>query len=516
MGRQIHAQLRNTNRPEEKRKEFQGKELVTRKLRIKGSGKEFTGIIPKNAGVEKAIEMIAEQNGGEVKKRYYEEMGAYEITEICIEDQLITKDKTGGIHWFIDDNKIPVAVDKEGRIAFLNGEEVSIDKSEIISVGLESSTADPKTLKDLRGNRQKVESAHATAREKEVDIENSEVILFDKETGELSPMQKTTEAESFDYGEISMEKIFVSQISAVENNSAPVYETDNNMLGEIFFSYIEIVNAKESILDRISFVAEPVEEIIRQEVSTVEPAAEQTSMLSAESFSVPMTKVDYTSQSEITTDIYTIPKRKEVFPPPVQYFQIPKPKGIRVPKKEPKRRPKPKLINYTPKIEKIGRQELKKPEKYPPQIETTITESPKYKIKHENLISKSPKIKTRKRKARKKKRRKRKTAEHIRKTISKIKKTKKRIQKLLKPKKPIRKKVKTKVTTIKIKERARKKKKKKIGKKTKKRKQEPKISIKKEKIKKRKVRGKKKKTNSRKKLLKRKKKIVKYLLTGYF
>jgi len=489
MAGQIHAQTRESNRSDEKRK-FQGKQLVTRKLKIKGSGKEFTGLIPGNVGVEKAIEMIAEQNGGEVKKKYYEEMGAYEITEIRIDDQLITKDKSGGIHWFIDDNKIPVAVDNEGRIAFLNGEEVSINNNEIISIGLESSTADPKTLKDLRGDRQKIESAHATTRDKEVDIENSEIILFDKETGELTPMCTCQEAESFDYGEISMEKIFVSQITAVENNTMPVFETNDKGFGEVFFSYIEIVDAKENILDRIGFVAEPVEEIVRQEVVSVESAVEQTSSPSAESFSSPITNMNYTSQADVTTEVYTIPKRKDILPLPQQYFKIPKAENIKPAKEKPKK--KLKLINYSPKIEKIEKQEVKA-ERYPPRIETQKIEVIRQKIKYEKQEIKPKKAKTKI----KRKRKKRRVIEIVRKTTSKIKKIKQKIQKLieqkeLKRKKIVQKKIKVETTRKKI-----------VSKKPK---IKPKVKIKAKKI-----------TKTKKKpKIKLKKKIEKHLHNSYF
>ncbi len=492
MAGQIHAQVRESNRSDEKR--FQGRELVTRKLKIKGSGKEFTGLIPSNVGVEKAIEMIASQNGGEVKKKYYEEMGAYEITEIRIDDQLITKDKSGGIHWFIDDNKIPIAVDKEGGVVFLNGEEVSIEKNETISIGLESSTADPKTLKDLRGDRQKVESAHAASRDKEVDIENSEIILFDKETGELTPMCACQEAEAFDYGEISMEKIFVSQITAVENNTMPVFETNDKGFGEIFFSYIEIVDVKESILDRISFVAEPVEETARQEAVGIESAIEQTCSPPAENFSAPIT-MNYTSP-DVTTEVYMIPKRKDILPPAPGYFKIPGAENTKPVKEKPKK--KLKLINYSPKIEKIEKYEAKKPEKYPPRIEIRKTEFDVQKIGYEKPKIKPTKVKTKTPRA-KRKRKKRRAIEIVRKTASKIKKTRQRIQKLIKVKrkKMVQEKIKIKKTEKKTKTG--------ISKKPK-TKQEIKIKAKKEKIIKKKKKPK----------IKLKKKIKKHILSSYF
>lgn len=433
MGRQIHAQTRNTNRPELKRKEFQSKKLVTQVLRIKGSGKEFSALVPGNASVDEAIEAIARQNNGNVKKKYYKEMNAYEIIEISIGDQLITKDKTGGIHWFIDDNKIPIAVDDKGNIeGFLNGKEAKVGRN-VISIGLESSTADPKRIDELKGIRRSVEGAHTGERDKEPDLKHNEIILFDKETGELSPMCPCQEAESFDYREISMERIFVSEISAVENKQNPVLEKcfDERLekgMGEVFYSYIEIIDAKDSIIDRITVVSEPVEIPV---VGTIGAAEDLVSP--DEGFSSPVTETDYTAQPIMIEPIPAAPKLR-VLPPVPEYFQNKKQvKNSEEIKLQKLKAVKQKLFRYPPKIEKIETAKIKRTESYA--VPAPVAEIPGKKTKIRKMDNK-PKARAKKmpkKKVPKKRKRKRKKAIGLaKKTSVKIKKIKAKIRELVK------------------------------------------------------------------------------------
>ena len=428
MGRQIHAQTRNTNRLDEKR--FRGKRLVTQVLKIKGSGKEFSALVPENASVDEAIEAIARQNDGKVEKRYYREMGAYEITEIRIGDQLITKDKTGGIHWFIDDNKIPIAVDGEGNIeGFLNGEEAKVGRN-VISIGLESSTADPKSIEELQGNMRRVESAHAGEREKDPDLKDSEIILFDKETGELTPMCPCQEAESFDYSEISMEKIFVSEISAVENKN-PVFENcPEKGMGEIFYSYIEIIDAKESIVDRVTLVSEPVEMPVAASVGA-EQVIEQTTN---EEFSTSVSDAEYIVQPIMVDPAPATPKPRDSLLRSPDYFQDkPMIKKHEETKGQKIRIERTKLFRYPPKIEKIEITEVKKTETYSKCA--TAVEMPAKEFKVQRLDGRFKTRSKTKRTPGKKKRKRRKVAEITKKTSVKIKKVKAEIEKLIKKRK---------------------------------------------------------------------------------
>lgn len=251
---QFHAQAKQTNRPDERRGEFQKRKLETAILRIRGSGREFTGLVPEDAGINKRIETIVKQNGGKIKKRYHEEMSTWEITEIRIGDQLLTKNSEVGIHWGIDGGKIPIMVDKNNKIrGFLNGEEV---KSKEISVWSECSTADPKSIEELQGNRREVAGAHVASREKDPDLKNSEIILFDRETGELTPFSEHNGAESFDW-DIKMEKLLMPQTLPTEKHySHKMFDGFSPEMsgGGFYHTYIEIMDSKESLTDRITVI----------------------------------------------------------------------------------------------------------------------------------------------------------------------------------------------------------------------------------------------------------------------
>lgn len=265
----VHAQTRQTNRPNERRENFQKRKLETVVLKIKGSGREFTGLVPENAGVNERIERIVKQNGGEIKKKYYDEMGTHQITEISIGDQLLTK-----IHWGIEGGKIPIAVDKEGNIkGFLNGEEI---KSTKIDLWEEESTMDPKRIKDLKGNMRKVEGAHATPREEKPDLKNNEIILFDKETGELSPFSENTKVESFDW-DIKVEKLFIPQVLPVEKiYSHRMFDGfSSEMQGNFYYTYIEIMDSKESLTDRVTVIPLASQKFDGHPLSNAEPAIQE-------------------------------------------------------------------------------------------------------------------------------------------------------------------------------------------------------------------------------------------------
>jgi len=432
-GGQFHAQVREINRPENKRKGFQDKKMETAVLRIKGSGKEFTGLVPEDAKINERIELIVKQNGGEIKKKYHDKMKTHEITEISIEDQLLTK-----IHWGIEGGKIPIAVDEEGNIlGFLNGEEI---KSKKIEVWKEESTLDPKHIEELWGNRRRVEGAHAGEREKEPDLKQNEIILFDKETGELTPMCPCREAESFDYREVSMERIFVSEISVVENKQNPVFENRSDEgMGEIFYSYIEIIDAKEDIIERVSVVSEPVEMPMAEAVGVVEQPVSAD-----EGFSSPVTETEYTAQPIMIEPIPQAPKTRDLPPTPPDYFQnkqaVKKPEEIKLQKIK---TVKQKLFRYPPKIEKIEIAEVKRTERYSvpaPVVEVPKTEIKVRKAEHKPECKRKRLLK--KKVSKKRKRKRRKVIELAKKTSVKIKKIKAKIQKFIREKK--KKRIKTK------------------------------------------------------------------------
>lgn len=519
MGRQIHAQGRNTNRPEQKRKEFQGKKLETAVLKIKGSGKEFTGFVPEDAGVDERIERIAKQNGGVVKKKYYPEMKTYEITEIRIGNQLIAKNEEAGIHWGIEGEKIPLAVDDDGNITgFLNGKEI---KSREISVWSEKSTLDPKNLKDLKGDKQKVESAHAAGREKDPDLKKSEVVLFDKETGELSPMQQARDAESFDYGEISMEKIFISEISAVENGQRSFFENNFDRLqdkgiGETFYSYIEIVDAKENIADRVIVANETMEmapaTAIDIETSEQIPDIPQVD----ENIRISSVEPVHPLASDYIADVPK-PRRSRLSVPP-DYFQFKprtdeKPKVVIRVKKDVARKTD---FRYPPKTEKPEIVKIKKTEAIP--IPVPVREIPVKlpKISKIKPSEKIRKIKTKKKtKKRKKRRGVRKTSRKIK---LKIKKMKNKIEEIVKEKKSkkIRPSIKKKIKTDGKKKKAKLKPRTKTKKHKKNRKLKTKATKTKKNITKKRFRKPKKSSRKKKKIKnKDKRKMEKYLLTSY-
>ena len=510
---QLHAQSKQTNRPEEKRREFQGRKLETAILKIKGSGKEFSGLVPEGAGINKRIELIAKQNGGRIKKKYHEEMGAWEITEIKIGDQLITKDKDAGIHWFIDDNKIPIAIDKKGNIkGFLNGEEA---RGRVISLGREDNTADPKNLKELN----KVESAHAGEREKDPDLKD-DILLFDKETGEITPMSEYEGAESFEW-EISREKLLIQQMPAVEKTySHSMFDGFSPEMGggEFYYSYIEIMDSKEDIADRViispriqqEFDGRPIQNEIVQK--NREYNAGETNDAPSSDY-----KDDFLQDNAIRpVESERLPDQKHLVSGMPRVFIMErksygqkefKPHGIKMERLE-KRKRQP--FHYPPKI---GQNEER-----PVIMKYKIQEIPVEKEPtRQKMKYKKPNNRILKKKNNPKKRKKKKHRELLKKTKTKLKKIMNKVREILKKKKT--KKIKNLNKKILIPEIKKKKRKPELknnvkrDKKTKKHKAEIKLKPGKNIVKRKPETGKKKKKRKiRRRRAKRKNKIVNYLI----
>ena len=199
-------------------------------------------------------------------------------------------------------------------------------------------------------------------------------------------------------------------------------------MGEIFYSYIEIIDAKESIIDRVTVVSEPVGMPAAQPVA-VGQATELSAPLNEE-FPIQVTETKYVAQPIMLEPVPATPKSRGLPPsPPPDYFQS-KP-VIKKDGETKERKIKPvKNFRYPPKIEKIEIIEVKRTETYSrtaPLVEISKEKTEVKKIEHKARAKpkKMPK---------KIKRKKRKNAKITKKTPVKIKKVKAEIVKSIKKK----------------------------------------------------------------------------------
>ncbi|NYZ76707.1 hypothetical protein H0O02_00125, partial [Candidatus Micrarchaeota archaeon] len=149
-GAPIHAQMMQAPSQRPAPRQFREKELIFFTVKIKETGQRFAGLVPNGTNIEDGICMVMRQNGGTVIKKYHETLGAHEIVEIRVGNTILKKgDK--GIHWFLNENGIPIAVDEKGNIKkFLNGEEIKADReNNAVALGMESSIEDPKSTAEL-------------------------------------------------------------------------------------------------------------------------------------------------------------------------------------------------------------------------------------------------------------------------------------------------------------------------------------------------------------------------------
>jgi len=246
---------------------FQERQLIEARLTIKETGERFRGFVPRGATVEEAIEGIAKQNGGEVIKKYYSNMGAFEIVGIRIGRTILMKNEKEGIHWFIGENKIPIIADKNGNIYILNGKEMKVnEKTYDISVAMESSTLNPRNLKELTGRndageeiRKRIECAHANMRENTAEVYEEKILLFDKDSGEIRFLSEyNNKAESFKhdfkFDDFGFRSYYLQPVREA------VYATDfrcglpERAVEGVY--YLELLGCKVRVVDRIEYEGE--------------------------------------------------------------------------------------------------------------------------------------------------------------------------------------------------------------------------------------------------------------------
>lgn len=220
--------------------------LTRRSVSINGA--TFSALVRDGASADEIIERVAKENDGGVAKIYNAELKAYEIVAVKLGDHLLVKDdpakvskadfsqfkdqgsvkesavrasheSKGGIHFFLGENGIPVAVGNEGELAFPNAEELRLrGDMNTIHISLVDYNANPVTLNDLddmysmtggirmselaqkqmaqpffldRGEgftSDEIRQAHGGMRSEKLLLVDTSVLILNKDTGDMVAM----------------------------------------------------------------------------------------------------------------------------------------------------------------------------------------------------------------------------------------------------------------------------------------------------------------------------------------
>jgi len=221
-------------------------QLVSRSVSINGA--KFSALVRDGASADEIIERVAKENNGGVAKTYNAELKAYEIVAVKLGDHLLVKDdpakvseadfshfkdhdsvkesairasheSKGGIHFFLGENGIPVAVGNEGELAFPNAEELRLrGDTNTIHISLVDYNANPVTLNDLNDmysktggimvsdlaqeqiaqsryldkkekfTREEIKQAHGGMRSEKLLLVDTSVLILNKDTGDMTTM----------------------------------------------------------------------------------------------------------------------------------------------------------------------------------------------------------------------------------------------------------------------------------------------------------------------------------------
>ncbi len=555
---QFHAQSRQTNRPEQKKKGFEGrKELVIKTIVL---GKVRASILaPDDIKVEEWTERAMLENGGGIAKQWDSKLGKWWVVAMIVDGECLAKEglreddkniewkmsdkdkkiviehskkSKGGPEFTIGENGVPVVV-KGNELIFPSGDEMKTQGITELYYKEVNSTVDPGTPADFlkASKKEQMEGCHASTREKDVEVNGYELQVGDKETGEIMPIGEYQKIESFVYDDINLENVMKHELKFMENRVSPVLFHNEavqfSSTCEVSYLHIKIIESKENIFDHVEFISNlPETSISVIPIASPGSAVSQTSDNGTVN-SNPMHETSFEQPN------YEMNRNADVVKMPISsgYNKIQLPEQNRKeineqknPKVEKRKKEKLVFLPYRPKAEKTHI--IEKPVKEDnfryrlPKTDFSKIELPKQK--HKRQATKLPKIKTTKPKPKKRKRKKKGAKEKIKKIIKKTRRTVLKIKELLKNKrkKQIHKKAiiqktgkkihgRKKIPKPKITKKKQKKKNSKIRKK-------PEIRLQSEK----KARTGKNKPNKKSKIKKKpdrkRKKMIKYLLTGYF
>lgn len=215
-------------------------QLVSRSVSINGA--RFSALVRDGASAEEIIEKVARQHGGGVAKIYNQEFKAHEIVAVKVGENLIVKDdpkkvskadfsqfsdpqsvketairasqeSKGGIHFFLGESGIPVALGKDGELAFPNAEELRLrGNTSTIHISLVDYNANPVTFDDLDNMYSKtggirmsseaqqqiarpfyvgmdeIKQAHGGTRGEKLLLVDTSVLVLNKDTGDMMTM----------------------------------------------------------------------------------------------------------------------------------------------------------------------------------------------------------------------------------------------------------------------------------------------------------------------------------------
>jgi len=196
------------------------------KASISLNGQTFHTLIHEGASAEQLIEKVAKENGGGVAKVYYPEFKTYEIVAVKVGNQLLVKNdpkrvaeadfsdfndsdsvkkdavstassSTGGIHFFVGKDGIPMAAAEDDGIVFPNGEELRINSNiKDLSLSAVEFNVDPKSLSDLDGlykngtvlsksAKEEIEESHGGVRSEKLMLPDSSILILGRESGQI-------------------------------------------------------------------------------------------------------------------------------------------------------------------------------------------------------------------------------------------------------------------------------------------------------------------------------------------
>ncbi len=196
------------------------------KASISLNGQTFHTFIREGASAEQLIEKVAKENGGGVAKVYYPEFKTSEIVAVKVGDQLLVKNdpkrvaeadfsdfadsdsvkeaavstasnSTGGIHFFVGKDGIPMAAAEDDGIVFPNGEELRINSNiKDLSLSAVEFNVDPKSLSDLdslykngtvlsKSAREEIEQSHGGVRSEKLMLPDTSILILGRESGQI-------------------------------------------------------------------------------------------------------------------------------------------------------------------------------------------------------------------------------------------------------------------------------------------------------------------------------------------
>lgn len=221
--------------------------LVRRSVSINGT--KFSALVQDGTTADGIIEKIAKENGGGVAKTFNRELNACEIVAVKIGNHFLVKGEPskvaeadfsqfddsectkkaavdlsrkskGGIHFFLGEGGIPLAVGKEGELLFPNAEEMSLKgRAETIHISLVDYDANPITFKDLDDlysrqggiklselamrrigsiSQEEIMGAHGGMRSEKLMLADTSVLVLDIESGDMMTVKEhVAKAEGF-------------------------------------------------------------------------------------------------------------------------------------------------------------------------------------------------------------------------------------------------------------------------------------------------------------------------------